>query len=138
MGLLGHFTTVKQFIINYNSLRILHTVFRSGCASLHFHQQCTRDLFSTHLHQHLSHLFFLIVDILTGWGNISLWFWVAFFISLVVSKVKHLFMCLLAICVCPVEKCLFGHFAHFKLGYFCYFFAIKFHEFFCIFWTLHA
>ena len=111
-------------------LRNLHNVFHCDCTNLHSHQQCRR------VHILLHSPTFIIYKLFNDGHSdqckvVPQHSFIC--ISLIISDVEHLFMCLLTIRLSSLEKCLFRSSIHFLIGLFFFFFDIALHELFLYF-----
>ena len=97
-------------------LRQFHSVFHSGCISLHSHQQYTEVPFTPQPCQHLLFADLFIMAFLTS----EKWYLTVVLtcISLMASDAEHPFICLWALCMSFLEECLFRIFVHFLIGLF--------------------
>ena len=94
----------------FNFLRNLYAILHSAYTNLHSHEHCRRVSFSLQLHQHMSFVDFN--DCYSDQCEV-IFIVVLICISLIISSVDHLFICLLAICMSSLDKYLFRSSAFF-------------------------
>ena len=110
----------------FNFSQNFHIVYNSTYTNLHSYQQWTRVPFFPHLHQNLLFLVLSATAFLTNmrWYHII----VLICISLMINNVEHLFMHLLAICMCFWKKISSDLLTTFNYVFSFFFFAIELYE----------
>lgn len=103
----------------FQFLKNCHTVFHTGCTISHSQSQCTTVPIFSHPRECLLSSVLLIVAILMGMR----WYLIVVFISISLM-IEHFFMCLLAICISSLQKCLFKSFAHFLITLLSYYYWV--------------
>ena len=108
----------------FSSLRKPHTVLHSVFTNLHSHQHCRMVPFSPHP---LQHLLFVISDSHSDWWYLTV---DLICISLIISDIEHLIMCLLAICMSLWRNVYLGLLPFFN--WFVWFFVLELYELFYV------
>ena len=110
-----------------------HTVFQNGCYMLHSHKQWVNESFSCST---FSPAFGIIMFLNFGQSNTVWWYLIVLnCISLMICGMKHLFLCLFAICTSSLVKCLLRSLIHFfDLFSYCWILRVI-HKFWI--WTLY-
>ena len=98
-------------------LRNCQTVFQRGCTTFH-------SPVASHPLQHVMSVFWILVIL------IRVWYLILICISLIIYDVKHLFICLFAICILYI---FFGEMSVKILGPFFVFLSLSFQNFFVYF-----
>ena len=88
-------------------------------APVYLPSRCMRIPFSSHSHQHLLFVVFLIIDSLAGVRQYLIV--VLILISLTIRDVERLFTCLIAVCMSSLEKCLLKSSVSFIIKLFAFF-----------------